>query len=97
MKNINTSLFFPLILTAADKRLAILLLSINLSAAFGTIDHTIDHSGALCMDGVVGSTLAFGSIGHGFESEHSFLLRHSASAFNKLGLLAKCSQYDSVC
>jgi len=34
--------------------------------------------------GVVGSTLAFGSIGHGFESEHSLFSYHSVSAFSKL-------------
>jgi len=28
----------------------------------------------------VGSTLAFGSIGHGFESEHRLFSHHSASA-----------------
>jgi len=46
--------------------------------------------------GVVGSTLAFGSIGHGFESEHRLFSHHSASAFNKLRSLAKCSLDDSV-
>jgi len=34
--------------------------------------------------GVVGSTLAFGFIGHGFESEHRLFSHHSASAFSKL-------------
>jgi len=34
--------------------------------------------------GVVCSTLAFGSIGHGFESEHRLFSHHSASAFSKL-------------
>jgi len=34
--------------------------------------------------GVVDSTLAFGSIGHGFESEHSLFSHHGASAFSKL-------------
>jgi len=34
--------------------------------------------------GVVGSTLAFGSIGHGFESEHRLFSHHGASAFSKL-------------
>jgi len=38
--------------------------------------------------GVVGSTLAFGSIGHGFESEHCLFSHHSASAFSKLRSLA---------
>jgi len=48
--------------------------------------------------GVVGSTLAFGSIGHGhgFESEHRLFSHHSASAFGKLRSLAKCSLDDSV-
>jgi len=46
--------------------------------------------------GVVGSTLAFGSIGHGFESEHCLFSHHGASAFSKLRLLAKCSLDDSV-
>jgi len=46
--------------------------------------------------GVVGSTLAFGSIGRGFESEHRLFSHHSASAFSKLRSLAKCSLDDSV-
>jgi len=46
--------------------------------------------------GVVGSTLTFGSIGRGFESEHRFFSHHSASAFSKLRSLAKCSLDDSV-
>jgi len=46
--------------------------------------------------GVVGSTLAFGSIGHGFQSEHRSFSHHSASAFSKLRSLAKCSLHDSV-
>jgi len=46
--------------------------------------------------GVVGSTLAFGSVGHGFESEHRLFSHHGASAFSKLRLLAKCSLDDSV-
>jgi len=46
--------------------------------------------------GVVGSTLAFGSIGHGFDSEHRLFSHYSASAFSKLRLLAKCSLDDSV-
>jgi len=44
--------------------------------------------------GVVDSTLAFGSIGHGFESKHSLFSHHSASAF--MTSLAKCSLDDSV-
>jgi len=31
----------------------------------------------------VGSTLAFGSIGHGFESEHRLFSHHGASAFQQ--------------
>jgi len=46
--------------------------------------------------GVVGSTLAFGFIGHGLESEHRLFSHHSASAFSKLRSLAKCSLDDSV-
>jgi len=46
--------------------------------------------------GVVGSTLAFGSIGHGFESKHRLFSHHGASAFSKLRTLAKCSLDDSV-
>jgi len=46
--------------------------------------------------GVVGSTLAVGSIGHGFESEHRLFSHYSASAFSKLRSLAKCSLDDSV-
>jgi len=46
--------------------------------------------------GVVGGTLAFGFIGHGFESKHSLFSHHRASAFCKLTSLAKCSLYDSV-
>jgi len=47
--------------------------------------------------GVVGSTLAFGSIRHGFENEHRLFSHHAASAFSKLRSLAKCSLDDSVC
>jgi len=46
--------------------------------------------------GVVGSTLAFGSIGPGFESENYLFSHHSASAFSKLRSLAKCLLDDSV-
>jgi len=46
--------------------------------------------------GVVGSTLAFGCIGHGFEFEHSLFSLHGASAFSKLRSLAKCSLDGSV-
>jgi len=41
--------------------------------------------------GVMGSTLAFGSVDHGFESEHRSFSHHGASAFSKLRSLAKCS------
>jgi len=41
----------------------------------------------LCWEG---RTLAFGSICHGFESEHRSLSHHSASAFSKLRSPAKC-------
>jgi len=44
--------------------------------------------------GVVGSTLTFGSIGHGFESEHRLFSHDGASAFSKLRSLAKCSPLD---
>jgi len=46
--------------------------------------------------GVVGSTLAFGSIGHGFESELRLFSHHRASDFSKLRSLAECSLDDSV-
>jgi len=46
--------------------------------------------------GVVGSTLAFESIGHEFESEHRLFSHYGASAFSKLRSLAKCSLDDSV-
>jgi len=46
--------------------------------------------------GVVGSTLAFGSIRHGFESEHRLISNHIAQALSKLRLLPKCSLDDSV-
>jgi len=52
--------------------------------------------GAVRRCGVVGSTLAFGSIGHGFKSEHRLFSHHGASAFSKLRSLAKCSLDDSV-
>jgi len=38
--------------------------------------------------GAVGSTLAFESIGHGFESELSLFSHHDVSAFSKLRSLA---------
>jgi len=46
--------------------------------------------------GVVDSTLASGSIGHGFQSEHRLFSHHGASAFSKLRSLAKFSLDDSV-
>jgi len=51
--------------------------------------------------GVVGSTLAFGSIGHrsishGLKSAHRLFSHHSASAFSTLRSLAKCSLNNSV-
>jgi len=46
--------------------------------------------------GVVGNTLAFGSIGHGFEFEHRLFSHHGASSSSKLTSLAKCSLDDSV-
>jgi len=46
--------------------------------------------------GVVGRTLAFGSIGHGFESEHRLFSHHVAAALSTLRSLAKCSLDDSV-
>jgi len=45
--------------------------------------------------GVVGSTLAFGSIGHVFDSENRLFSHHGASAFSKLRSLAKCLLDDS--
>jgi len=45
---------------------------------------------------LVGSTLAFRAIGHGFESEHRLFSHNSASAFSKLRSLAKCSLDDPV-
>jgi len=44
----------------------------------------------------VDSTLAFVSIGHGFDSEHRLFSHHSTSVFSKLRLLSKCSLDDSV-
>jgi len=55
---------------------------------------TVQHTVRRC--GVVGSILAFGCIGHGFESEHHLFSHQSASAFSKLRSLAKCSLDDSV-
>jgi len=45
---------------------------------------------------IVGSELAFESIGHGFESEHRLFSHYNASAFIKLGLLPKYSLDDLV-
>jgi len=60
--------------------------------------HSIVHGTVMVVGrrGVVGSTLAFGSIGHGFDSEHRLFSHHGASAFSKLRSQAKCSQDDSV-
>jgi len=41
--------------------------------------------------GVVGNTLAFGSIGHGFESEHRLFSHHGASAFSRTGAVGSIS------
>jgi len=41
-----------------------------------------------CRCGIVASTLAFGSIGRGFESEHRLLSYNGASGFSNLRLLA---------
>jgi len=46
--------------------------------------------------GVVDRTLGFGSIGHGFESEHRLFSHHGSSAFSKLRSLANCSLDDSI-
>jgi len=46
-----------------------------------------NHHNALSCEAlwcIVGSTLAFGSIGHGFESEHRLFSHRSASAFSAL-------------
>jgi len=53
-----------------------------------------NHVGCSC--GVVSSTLAFGSIGLGFESEHRLFSHHIASAFSNLRSLAKWSLDYSV-
>jgi len=47
--------------------------------------------------GVEGSTLTFGSVGHGFESEQRLFSNNGASAFSKVRSLASCSLDDSVC
>jgi len=71
--------------------------NIGKSDALYTTIHVIWFMGkSVGRCGVVGSTLAFGSIGHGFESEHSLFSHHVASAFRKLRSLAKCSLDDSV-
>jgi len=46
--------------------------------------------------GVVGSTLAFEYIGHGFESDHRLCSHHGVSAFSKQRSLTKCSSDDSI-
>jgi len=60
------------------------------------IYHTYEQITIVGRCGVVGSTLAYGSIGHGFESEHRIFSHHGASAFSKLRSLTKCSLDDSV-
>jgi len=60
------------------------------------VDDLLQRLYVLRRFGVVGSTLAFGSMGHGFESEHGLFYHHSASAFSKLRSLAKCSLDDSA-
>jgi len=60
------------------------------------IYHTYEQITIVGRCGVVGSTLAYGSIGHGFESEHRIFSHHGASAFSKLRSLVKCSLDDSV-
>jgi len=60
------------------------------------ITELTEHYTAQKRCGLVGSTLAFGSIGHGLESEHRLFSHHGASAFSKLRSLAKCSLDDSV-
>jgi len=48
--------------------------------------------------GVVGSTLAFGSTGHRFKSEHRLFSHHGASAFSKLISLAQWTiQFVDCC
>jgi len=41
----------------------------------------------------LGSTLASGSIGHGFESEHRLFSHHGESTFSKLRSLAKYTHW----
>jgi len=48
------------------------------------VESTPDIDSKMGRCGVRGSTLAFGSIGHGFEFEHCLFSHHGASAFSKL-------------
>jgi len=71
-----------------SRKLAALLFNCRISANKCPIVDAIDatsHFVGRC--GLVGSTLAFGSIGHVFETEHRLFSHHSASAFSKLWLL----------
>jgi len=58
------------------------------------IDSHLAPCGALWYNGYI--TLAFGFIGHGFESEHRLFSHHRASAFSKLRSVTKCWLDDSV-
>jgi len=44
--------------------------------------------------GVVGSTIALGSIGHGFEAEHRLFSHHSSSGFCAFSLNIMFSRFD---
>jgi len=74
------------LLNCIPKRLALLQLT-NLQQFCRVLSSIVGRCG------VVGSTLAFGSIGHGFESEHRLFSHHGEI---KLRSLAKCSLDDSV-
>jgi len=50
--------------------------------------------GALWSSGY--STLAFGFMSHGFESEYRIFSHHLSSGYSKLRLLTKCSLDDTV-
>jgi len=84
-------LFVDTVCPLGDKcSVEIMCFNIALKTIYGSLDIIVRRCG------VVGSTLAFGSIGHVFESEHRLFSHHSASAFSKLRSLAKCSLDDSV-
>jgi len=51
-------------------------------ALFCNIDEVTDHSMSAYCGTLVGSTLAFGSIGHSFESEHRLFSHERPSAFD---------------